>query len=66
MMQLHLHLAIAHPGCEMLEYIPWLRECFEEPATVEDGCFRIPEILARERPCKRTRRKNSALNRRVE
>jgi L-alanine-DL-glutamate epimerase-like enolase superfamily enzyme len=42
MMQLHLHLAIAHPGCEMLEYIPWLRECFEEPATVEEGFFRIP------------------------
>ena len=21
----------------MLEYIPWLRECFEEPATVEEG-----------------------------
>ena len=43
MMQIHLQLSIAHPACEMLEYIPWLRECFEEPATVEDGCYRIPQ-----------------------
>ncbi len=43
MMQVHLHLAIAHPACKLLEYIPWLRECFEEPATVRDGWFIIPE-----------------------
>jgi L-alanine-DL-glutamate epimerase-like enolase superfamily enzyme len=43
MMQIHLQLSIAHPACEMLEYIPWLRECFEEPATVEDGCFKVPQ-----------------------
>lgn len=43
MMQVHLHLAIAHPACNLLEYIPWLRECFEEPATVKDGQFVVPE-----------------------
>lgn len=43
MMQVHLHLAIAHPACNLLEYIPWLRECFEEPATVREGQFVVPE-----------------------
>lgn len=42
MMQTHLHTAIAHPACSMLEYIPWLRDCFIEPATVEDGWFLVP------------------------
>jgi L-alanine-DL-glutamate epimerase-like enolase superfamily enzyme len=27
----------------MLEYIPWLRECFEEPATVEEGLVVVPQ-----------------------
>lgn len=39
MMQVHLHLSIAHPACKLLEYVPWLRECFEEPASVKDGYF---------------------------
>ncbi len=43
MMQVHLHLAIAHPTCKLLEYIPWLRECFKEPATVREGTFIVPE-----------------------
>ena len=42
MMQIHLHTAIGHPACSMLEYIPWLRECFTEPATVKDGDFVVP------------------------
>lgn len=42
MMQVHLHAAIAHPACTMLEYIPWLRGCFVEPATVEAGRFVTP------------------------
>lgn len=42
MMQTHLHTAIAHPACTMLEYIPWLRDCFTEPATVVDGDFVVP------------------------
>jgi len=44
MMQVHLHLAIAHRACTMLEYIPWLRTCFEEPATVENGNFLVPQM----------------------
>jgi len=43
MMQVHQHTAIAHPACTQLEYIPWLRECFVEPATVEAGTFRTPQ-----------------------
>lgn len=43
MMQIHQHVAIAHTACTWLEYIPWLRECFEEPATVEGGLFKVPE-----------------------
>lgn len=43
MMQVHLHLAIAHPACTLLEHIPWMRACFVEPATVSDGRFAPPE-----------------------
>lgn len=43
MMQIHIQLSIAHPACMLLEYIPWLRECFEEPATVKGGFFAISE-----------------------
>jgi L-alanine-DL-glutamate epimerase-like enolase superfamily enzyme len=43
MMQMHLHLAIAHQACKLLEYIPWTRDCFVEPATVKDGVFIVPE-----------------------
>lgn len=42
MMQTHIHTAIAHPACTTLEYIPWLRDCFTEPATVVDGTFVVP------------------------
>jgi L-alanine-DL-glutamate epimerase-like enolase superfamily enzyme len=44
MMQINQHISLAHPACEMLEYIPWLRVCFEEPATVEGGYVRIPQM----------------------
>jgi L-alanine-DL-glutamate epimerase-like enolase superfamily enzyme len=43
MAQVHLHLAIAHPACRLLEYIPWMRDCFEEPAAVKEGHFAAPE-----------------------
>ena len=43
MMQVHLHCTIAHAACTMLEYIPWLRDCFEEPATVQEGRFLVPQ-----------------------
>lgn len=44
MMQVHLHLSLAHRACTTLEYIPWMRRCFEEPATVRDGSFLPPEL----------------------
>jgi L-alanine-DL-glutamate epimerase-like enolase superfamily enzyme len=43
MMQVHLQLALAHPACTLLEHIPWMRACFEEPATVAGGCFEVPQ-----------------------
>jgi len=43
MMQVHLQLALAHPACTLLEHIPWMRDCFEEPATVAEGRFVVPE-----------------------
>lgn len=43
MVHIHLPLSIAHPACTMLEYIPWLRDCFTEPATVHEGYFVIPQ-----------------------
>jgi L-alanine-DL-glutamate epimerase-like enolase superfamily enzyme len=44
MMQVHLHLALSHRACTMLEYIPWLLECFEEPCRVQDGYFVVPSL----------------------
>ena len=43
MVQVHVHLSMAHRACRLLEYIPWLRDCFEEPATVRDGHFLPPQ-----------------------
>lgn len=44
MMQIHLQLALAHPSCAILEYIPWARRCFVEPATAVDGRFAPPQL----------------------
>jgi L-alanine-DL-glutamate epimerase-like enolase superfamily enzyme len=44
MVQIHAHLALAHPACTILEYIPWLRECFEEPVEVRDGDALAPRM----------------------
>ena len=44
MAQVHLPLSIAHPACTMLEFIPWIRQCFIEPATVRDGSFVVPQL----------------------
>ncbi len=44
MMQVHQHTSFAHPACGLLEYIPWTQHCFEEPAMVSDGRFRLPEV----------------------
>lgn len=42
MSQVHVHLSYAHPACQVLEYIPWIKDCFTEPAEVVDGFFRLP------------------------
>jgi L-alanine-DL-glutamate epimerase-like enolase superfamily enzyme len=44
MMQAQLHLAIAHPACTMLEFIPWTLDYFVEPVAVRDGFYRVPEL----------------------
>lgn len=43
MSQVHVHLSYAHPACQVLEYIPWIKDCFTDPATVVDGVFRLPQ-----------------------
>ena len=58
MMQVHLHLALAHPACTILEYIPWTLECFREPARVKDGKFLPPEL-----PGAGTELRSDAINR---
>ena len=42
--QVHVHLAFWHPATTMLEYIPWIGHCFVEPATVENGIYKRPEV----------------------
>ncbi len=44
MMQVHLQLALAHPSCAILEYIPWTLQCFREAVKVIDGQFVPPEL----------------------
>ena len=42
--QVHVHLAYWHPATTMLEYIPWISHCFIEPAGVENGIYKRPEL----------------------
>jgi L-alanine-DL-glutamate epimerase-like enolase superfamily enzyme len=42
--QVHVHLAFWHPATTMLEYIPWISHCFIEPARVENGNYKLPEL----------------------
>jgi L-alanine-DL-glutamate epimerase-like enolase superfamily enzyme len=42
MSQVHVHLSFWHPATSILEYIPWIKDHFQEPATVEQGLFRRP------------------------
>ena len=37
MMQIDQHLAAATPHCWMVEWIPWIRDIFQEPVQFEDG-----------------------------
>jgi L-alanine-DL-glutamate epimerase-like enolase superfamily enzyme len=41
--QIHLQLSSAHAACNLLDFIPWLTDCFAEPATVKDGYFVMPQ-----------------------
>jgi L-alanine-DL-glutamate epimerase-like enolase superfamily enzyme len=43
MSQVHVHLGYWHPATPVLEYIPWIKDAFAEPATVADGCFLRPQ-----------------------
>jgi L-alanine-DL-glutamate epimerase-like enolase superfamily enzyme len=43
MSQVHVHLAFWHPATSVLEYIPWIKDHFEEPIAVEDGCYALPQ-----------------------
>ncbi|MFO8064717.1 MAG: enolase C-terminal domain-like protein, partial [Spirochaetia bacterium] len=40
--QVHVHLSYAHPASGSLEYIPWIKDCFEEPIHVRDGYYDLP------------------------
>jgi L-alanine-DL-glutamate epimerase-like enolase superfamily enzyme len=44
MCQVHQHLCFAHPACDLLEYIPWLRDWMETPARIVDGFYVAPEV----------------------
>ena len=44
MSQVHVHVSYAHPACAVLEYIPWIKDCFTDPAEVVDGYFRLPQV----------------------
>ena len=44
MAQVHVHLSYWHPATPMLEYIPWIKDCFVEPIQVQDGYYLRPEM----------------------
>ena len=44
MSQVHVHLAYGHTACQVLEYIPWIKDSFTDPAEVVDGYFRLPQL----------------------
>ena len=41
--QVHVHLSYYHEMTTMLEYIPWIKRCFEEPIKVENGVYAKPQ-----------------------
>ncbi len=43
MSQVHVHLAYWHEAVPVLEYIPWIKDAFLEPANVKDGHFLKPQ-----------------------
>lgn len=44
MSQVHVHVSYAHTACTVLEYIPWIQQCFTDPALVVDGYFCLPQL----------------------
>jgi len=43
MMQIDQHLAAATPHCWMVEWIPWIRDIFQEPVQFQDGNILVSE-----------------------
>ena len=43
MSQVHVHMSYWHPASTILEYIPWIKDHFQEPAHVRDGIFLRPQ-----------------------
>jgi len=43
MSQIHQHLNFSRSTCTVLEYIPWIKDSFEEPALVVDGYYQAPQ-----------------------
>jgi L-alanine-DL-glutamate epimerase-like enolase superfamily enzyme len=42
--QVHVHLSFWHPATTMLEYIPWIKDCFVEPIRIDDGHYVRPQL----------------------
>ncbi len=40
--QVHQHLVAATSASPMIEYVPWLKECFEDPVQVREGQVLLP------------------------
>ncbi len=45
MCQVHLQLAIAHPSCSLLEFIPWLQPWMKHPVEVQQGFYKVPQEI---------------------
>jgi L-alanine-DL-glutamate epimerase-like enolase superfamily enzyme len=43
MAQVQVHLSIAHPGIALLEFIPWIQDCFTERLRINGGIFQHPQ-----------------------
>ncbi|MCG8525261.1 MAG: mandelate racemase/muconate lactonizing enzyme family protein [Opitutales bacterium] len=41
--QVHIHCCIAHPACDLLEFIPWLVPWMKYPVKIEDGYYQVPD-----------------------
>ena len=44
MAQTQIHMSIAHQSIELLEFIPWITHCFEEPLKINSGFFEHPQM----------------------